>query len=446
MEITFAGSIIIPLVVLISILEIKYILPLAIILHIFQGVSVLNIHGSNYYSLSVYHFILIFITFHFFIRRKFFLKNFIYNKFLKILYIFLIWSIIITIVGPLVFDGVGVYNPRIGMDDQYNNLSNLSFSAGNLSQLFYILMNISFLAFGIIHASLFSKKLIIKSYIYSGIIVVLFSFWQKISFIYNIYYPAEILYSNISLEQVREFNIRLSSTFSEPSLLNGFMVPFLFFIYKYEDINRYKKYIIIISILTILIWSESSTGVLSIILMSALIYFIKQKNYVINIKFLFKFAVFILSLFIISYEYNDFFVKTILDKGDTLSAVYRFAADEHSIILLINTFGIGVGLGSNRPSSFITLLLSTLGILGIILISCLIYMQLKLSLNLLIKKYKLIPFIYLFISTLFPMFIGIPDVDFQVLWVNWMILAFITCVSYHNIKNLNGRVINEDRI
>ncbi|MDH6298850.1 hypothetical protein M2123_000007 [Polynucleobacter sphagniphilus] len=230
MEITLAGYLIIPLVILANIVNIKFILPLIFLLSVFQGVSVMNIEGNNYYSLSAYHFALLIMATNFIFKMKFNITNSPYIYFIKLLYIFLFWSIIVTICGPILYEGMDVYNPRIGMDDQFNNLSKLSLSSGNLSQIVYISINIFFLAFAIIYAKYSDKKLLINSYIYSGIIVIMFSFWQKIGFITEIYYPSEILYSNLSLEQVRIFNPRLSSTFSEPSLLNGFMVPFLFFI------------------------------------------------------------------------------------------------------------------------------------------------------------------------------------------------------------------------
>lgn len=54
-------------------------------------------------------------------------------------------------------------------------------------------------------------------------------------------------------------------------------------------------------------------------------------------------------------------------KSDTLSYVFRLRADVYALELLRRTHGLGVGLGSNRPSSLLTSLLSTVGIVGAIL-------------------------------------------------------------------------------
>lgn len=377
------------------------------------------------------------------LRMKFNIYNSPYYHFIILLYVFLLWSIIVTIFAPNLYEGMHVYNPRIGMDDQFNNLSKLSLSYGNLSQIIYIIINTYFLAFAIIYSNSINEKLLINSYIYSGIIVIIFSYWQKISITSGIYYPNEILYSNLSLEQVRISNLRLSSTFSEPSLLNGFMVPFLFFIYKYSDINRYIKSILLLSVIIILIWSESSTGILSIILIASfvclcnLILIYKKRK--IQSHYLIKYAFFIISsLIVVAYGY-DFIIKNLFEKADTLSAVYRFAADKHSLNLLVDTYGVGVGLGSNRPSSFLTFLISTLGIVGLIIFFILIYVQIKISLRIFYYYPKIIPFIFLFISTLIPMFIGIPDIDFQMLWINWGLLACMTSIGYKNFKTLPAK-------
>ncbi|HEY1464908.1 MAG TPA: hypothetical protein VGF44_15940, partial [Terriglobales bacterium] len=51
-------------------------------------------------------------------------------------------------------------------------------------------------------------------------------------------------------------------------------------------------------------------------------------------------------------------------KGESGSFVNRTASDLYSLHLLFQTYGIGVGLGSNRTSSFLSTSLSTVGVLG----------------------------------------------------------------------------------
>ena len=59
-------------------------------------------------------------------------------------------------------------------------------------------------------------------------------------------------------------------------------------------------------------------------------------------------------------------IQMTLQKQETGSFVNRLAADAYALNLFVMTKGIGVGMGSNRPSSLITSLLSTVGLLGLI--------------------------------------------------------------------------------
>ncbi|WP_432495902.1 hypothetical protein [Kineococcus gypseus] len=52
------------------------------------------------------------------------------------------------------------------------------------------------------------------------------------------------------------------------------------------------------------------------------------------------------------------------DKVDSASYTERSGADDYSFGLVVDTFGLGVGVGSNRASSFAASLLSTVGVLG----------------------------------------------------------------------------------
>jgi hypothetical protein len=51
-------------------------------------------------------------------------------------------------------------------------------------------------------------------------------------------------------------------------------------------------------------------------------------------------------------------------KSDSQSFVNRTTRDLHALQIAVDTYGIGVGLGSNRPSSLVTTLLSNVGIIG----------------------------------------------------------------------------------
>jgi hypothetical protein len=60
-------------------------------------------------------------------------------------------------------------------------------------------------------------------------------------------------------------------------------------------------------------------------------------------------------------------VDIIGKKSQSDSASHRVGAALFSMNLAVKTWGLGVGLGANRPSSFVTMLLSSVGIVGFVL-------------------------------------------------------------------------------
>ena len=67
------------------------------------------------------------------------------------------------------------------------------------------------------------------------------------------------------------------------------------------------------------------------------------------------------SLLVVPSLRNMVIAQTI-NKGSSVSALVRFSADIYSLDLLVKTHGLGVGLGSNRPSSLVTSILSQVGV------------------------------------------------------------------------------------
>jgi hypothetical protein len=62
--------------------------------------------------------------------------------------------------------------------------------------------------------------------------------------------------------------------------------------------------------------------------------------------------------------YREVLTSVTVSKGQTGSFVNRTAADLYSLQLLIETHGLGVGLGSSRSSSLFTTLASNVGVVG----------------------------------------------------------------------------------
>jgi hypothetical protein len=100
-----------------------------------------------------------------------------------------------------------------------------------------------------------------------------------------------------------------------------------------------------------------------------------------------------------------------LQKQNTLSYIHRTAADLFALGLAAKTHWLGVGLGSNRPSSLICSLLSTTGLIGTILF---LAMCARLVTNVSGKEGWVR---WAVLGALINMALAIPDVTTPVLWV-----------------------------
>ena len=134
---------------------------------------------------------------------------------------------------------------------------------------------------------------------------------------------------------------------------------------------------------------------------------------------------------------GDTIDRVLFQKGDSLSAVYRWEADWYAVQLFFETGGLGVGLGSNRPSSFLTFLLSTVGLPGTFLFFSIVGAQTgmlaharKKQRN--INESDIDAATWSWFGVLLSMSIAIPDIASQLLWVMWiMLLVSIRQVIFH---------------
>jgi len=71
-------------------------------------------------------------------------------------------------------------------------------------------------------------------------------------------------------------------------------------------------------------------------------------------------------------------LEVTVEKIESFSFVQRVLSDLFAMSIFLNTWLVGVGLGSSRSSSLVTTLFSTVGIVGIILLGIMLYKITKL--------------------------------------------------------------------
>ena len=162
---------------------------------------------------------------------------------------------------------------------------------------------------------------------------------------------------------------RMNASFGEPADLGLFSAAM--FGYGLSGIlilNRINLSILFLFLgLIMVVLSGSTTGfVSSVSVMIGLILCLKYVKLSVSKILLLVFLGTSISIGLIqSLTVADFIQTNVAQKGHSESFTNRLFSIEHSINLVKETFGLGVGLGSNRPSSLVVLLISCLGILSL---------------------------------------------------------------------------------
>lgn len=294
---------------------------------------------------------------------------------------FTLLAVVSAITLPVIFDGILVYAPKGGIDEQYFSRSILHLSAANFSQaVFLILYWVSTMYF-------ITKKIPVpevyfeKAYLWTGAVVLFFGYYQAISIATGIYYPKDILLNNTSYGIADEVNIgilpRIHSVFTEPSFYAMFLVGMFAWVYI-KFLAESKKFMrlrwvgLLVLVAVGLFFSASTTGYVAVVLFFGLhsIYTLFSGRNRSHLKFVLIFIVVIFGGCVALYFFVDgfdvIFDLVLLSKGESDSSLHRLASDAFAFSILHETYYLGAGLGSNRPSSMIALLVSNVGVIGTI--------------------------------------------------------------------------------
>lgn len=438
-------TIYLPIVVFITLLlillnRVKVIIMSLVFSLTLQVTSVINILDINY-SLQIYRFLSIVLSFLFLLyiinnRFRFKKLNGTEARILIYGFLFSLYSINSSMILPLIFEGIEVFPPQLGID--YSAIyggSPLKFSIYNLAfSLFLIFYYLSLVLIIYIPKwtegeALATIKLFLLSF-YLNFIVCLS---QLTSGLFGTPDITKFLYTIITRKYELSFipilNIpRIQGTYQEPSMF----APFIVGIYSYylskliTDIGLKNLLLTILSLLLVAI-SASTAAIISLVIITGVI----VVYHTINSK---KKSLYILSLFtsvllVFSFTsvliafldkiYFSGFISNILDftilgKLETYSFQNRFASDVHSIKIIIETNFLGVGMGSHRSSSLLTNMLSQVGIIGTLLFIFFSYYIIKNSLVLKNTKFQHIIFFYP--SVLISQLIAYPDITSPTLW------------------------------
>lgn len=445
MDITIFGYVLIPLLIFLFIVNPKYLIYILIITLTLQVTSLFNIPSLNNYSMQIYRFITLLILIRLII---YLLRNGMCIKFkdksLKNISIsgglFTLFTIVWSYLAPIIFVNYPVYPPELGIDfSAIYGPSPLHFSIYNIALSAYIFLYIGTLIY-ILLLPWTKKDLIIIKRVLNICLFIVFitAVSQVFNYLFGTLDITQFLY-NITTREFKYSAIgnflpmpRIQATYKEPSMLAPFLVGFYSYYLYLAFVNiDYINLFLTVLIFFFILLSASTTAYISTLIMTILILLysnpIRISKFNIYIKKRNMLSLLVITTLFISISILIIFLTIGLDKiiniidvylinkSETASFIRRKTADIHALNLFFKTYGCGVGLGSNRPSSLLPYLLSQLGIIGtylfivfIIKVSYFCYKTLK--------DTEYFSFFFLIPSVIISQLIAYPDITNATLW------------------------------
>ena len=292
--------------------------------------------------------------------------------------LFAVIGILSAFILPIVFAGIPVYDPYVGIDDGLFLRPPLHLGLANFTQSIYLLLNMLLVigASQSLRRGDSSKKAYMFTFYFLAGTVIL----QFLCSMLGIGFPYALLQTHggygIQGVEIGEWSSRYPGTFTESSsaglVLATFTAGFLAERLKYGR-SLLPSLVGLFAIL--LVRSTSSLAAIGIVFGALLVsHHIFRFPFYINTLMLRRGALLIgiaaiaLVLAVFS-PLRDSLGSVTTGKQESASYVNRLVSDTYSLQLAVETKGIGVGMGSNRPSSLIPSLLSTVGILGLVVFS-----------------------------------------------------------------------------
>lgn len=334
------------------------------------------------------------------------------------LLIFAAWSLVVSVLSPFLFHGIDVLVPRSGIDAGVIDPAQLQFTVSNIAQMGYL-----FLAVGVVFY-------LVKIKARPSLVAVTFGVGTVLSFAHLICLRLSIpfvvgpLFWNGTASYVSGSVggvTRLRGVFAEPSLLAEFSVAatafFAFMVFSAKGSGRVKYLVLAVMAALNLLATMTGTGTGSMVIVGAMIavYCILRFMHKGSGAFLLTEAILLLGVVVLLAGENiSGWIRNIFtEKVGSQSELTRSASNEFSWGVFAETFGLGAGLGSNRPSSFFLMLVSCVGVIGTLAF-------LVLALRLVVNAGRTragLPVAWGLVALLVAKVMSVPDMSVPILWM-----------------------------
>lgn len=348
--------------------------------------------------------------------------NFIGSKLSMVVLLFLIYVIFITAVSPMFFSGMRVLPSNLDLGVEQGGIP-LKFGLNNIAQLLYVVVNMLTVCCLFRSRHLISGNIVKKSFLISLSLVLFLGFWDYVSKITEaIRFPYEILLNSLKMnvEEGSQYTstisgfYRYSSLFTEASYCGAFLAAAFWTLFALEKKTIFVKILLVLTLVANIL-SLSGTAIVTLIMGFAVFILANKKR----LSYLLILLVFLIPVFVIlsksqlGYALQDL----LLNKLDSQSGYTRMASIKYSYNAFVESYGLGVGLGSTRSTSFIADLFATIGVLGV-----------SLLVAILVPLYKGNNRNYMFVYSmvlLLSQVIAIPDLSFGCFWFGVFSMALL---------------------
>ncbi|KQY07866.1 hypothetical protein ASD37_07700 [Mycobacterium sp. Root135] len=285
-----------------------------------------------------------------------------------------VWATAITLVGPALFAGMPVVASGMGLDEQVSRLSELGYTSSNFAQVTYLLLNLALLV--ALASSQDTKRWIppIAAVVGTLVATLAWSFEKA-----GMEWPDEIFHNNTRNAYAYVASPRLAAQFSEPSHLGAFaltsavMLTAIALLQETRPVAKVVLLALVAADVVLIVESASATalggaGIFALIAILWGLYRMTIKGGRVSptgILTVLVFAAFTILLMPRAVALINDVVEYKLARGTSIRG--RGSADASGWRVFLDSGALGVGLGSNRSSSLLILLLSAGGLLGTLL-------------------------------------------------------------------------------
>jgi hypothetical protein len=464
MNVPVSGIILLPITLGIFCFS-SYMAEWAIFTAVLQGAALVNLGGGFAVGLSPYFFVTALVALRLVPqlltgRIRFFTDEPVRSH-VHVLVMFILWCVVSAFVLPMLFQGLPVDSPRSNVDSSYYTQLPLRWGFSNAGQAGYMILNFM-LVLRLLQLSANQKRLerLINAFSWSGMFAAGVGVYQILCHRFGLPFPSWLFNSNEAWAELPNQLIsggfsRMSATFVEPSAAAVFFAAWSVFelTLAMGHARQSGRHWLCAAVgIVVLIATTSTTGYFTAAVMCVVMawdcistllrYGVIKTKVTLTALGLGSAGLAALALLPSAGLLLD---AVVFNKGESASALHRTATFGRAVEVFLSSWGLGVGLGSNRAMSAFFYVLSNVGLPGVILIGWLLsqlYSQVRTQLDSAYYDSTIRTFLYAlsaaFAANIFALLLSGAEISQPHLWILWGLLLATIRHDWLRERQLDG--------